>query len=150
MKIAEALLHRSYLKNKLASLRERIARNSLVQEGNEPHEDPNALIEEAFVVINEFEKLVTQINVANLDNRFDDGRTLTAVMAQRMALVDSHALVRTAIVATEKEPDRYSSREIKWLATVDVARLQRNSEDIARQVRELNVRIQEANWRFEI
>jgi len=50
----------------------------------------------------------------------------------------------------QKEPDRYSVREIKWIAAVDVSRLQKQSEDLAQQVRVLNGRIQETNWRVEI
>ncbi len=43
MKLAEALLLRGDIQKKLASLRERIGRNCLVQEGNAPHENPSAL-----------------------------------------------------------------------------------------------------------
>jgi len=55
-----------------------------------------------------------------------------------------------AIGATQKEPDRYSVREIKWVAAVDVAKLQKQSEDLARQIRELNAKIQETNWKIEL
>ena len=43
MKRAEALSLRGDIQKKLASLRERIGRNCLVQEGNAPHENPSAL-----------------------------------------------------------------------------------------------------------
>ena len=55
-----------------------------------------------------------------------------------------------AIGATQKEPDRYSVREIKWVAAVAVAKLQKQSEDLARQIRELNAKIQETNWKIEL
>lgn len=150
MKLAEALLLRGDLKRKIASLRDRIVRNSLTQEGSVPHEDPNELLGEAFGVIKHFEQLVAQINGANLKSTLSDGTTLTAAMARRDALIDSHALLHAAIEATEKEPDRYSTREIKWVSTVDVAKLQRQAEGIAQQVRELNARIQETNWQVEL
>ena len=44
MKLAEALLLRSDLQKKIASLKERIARYSVVQEGDRPAEDPKALL----------------------------------------------------------------------------------------------------------
>ena len=150
MKLAEALLLRGDLQKKLASLRERIVRNGLVQEGNAPHEDPNALLLEAAGVIDELEALVTSINVANLSNKLPDGRTLTAAIAHRDSLVQRHAMLQAAIGATQKEPDRYSVREIKWVAAVDVAKLQKQSEDLARQIRELNAKIQETNWKIEL
>jgi len=150
MKLAEALLLRGDLQKKLTSLRERIVRNGLVQEGNAPHEDPNALLLEAAGVIDELEALVTSINVANLSNKLPDGRTLTAAIAHRDSLVQRHAMLQAAIGATQKEPDRYSVREIKWVAAVDVAKLQKQSEDLARQIRELNAKIQETNWKIEL
>ena len=150
MKLAEALLLRGDMQKKVASLRERIVRNGLVQEGSTPLEDPNALLAEASAVVDDLEKLITSINVANLGNKLPDGRTLTAAIAHRDSLIQRHALLQAAIGATQKEPDRYSVREIKWVAAVDVAKLQKQSEDLAQQVRALNGRIQETNWQVEI
>jgi hypothetical protein len=150
MKLAEALLLRGDIQKKLASLRERIGRNALLQEGTAPHEDPNALLQEAMAVIGELEALVVRINVANLGNRLADGRTLTAAIAFRDSLMQRHALLQSAIAATQKEPDRYSVREIKWVAAVDVGSLQKQSEDLSRQIREINASIQETNWKIEV
>lgn len=150
MKLAEALLLRGDMQRKLAALRERIMRNVLVQEGNTPHEDPNKLIAEATAIVDEFEKLVGAINVANLRHKLPDGRTLTAAIAHRDALALRHSVLQTALAATNKEPDRYSVREIKWVAAIDVSKLQAQSEDLARQIRELNGRLQETNWQVEV
>jgi len=65
MKLAEALLLRGDLQKKLASLRERIVRNGLVQEGNAPHEDPNALLLEAAGVIDEHDSIIPHLTVAH-------------------------------------------------------------------------------------
>lgn len=43
MKLAEALLLRSDQQKQLASLKQRIEANVLIQEGDEPSEDPNVL-----------------------------------------------------------------------------------------------------------
>ncbi len=150
MKLAEALLLRGDLQKKMASLRERIARNGLVQEGNIPLEDPNGLLEEANAVILELEKIVLAINAANLTNRLPDGRSLTAAIAERDSLIQRHALLQTAIGSTQKEADRYSVREIKWVAVFDVKKLQKQSEDLAKHLRELNAKIQETNWQVAL
>lgn len=150
MKLAEALLLRGDVQKKLASLRERISRNVLLQEGNAPHEDPNALLQEAMMAIAELEALVVTINVANLGNRLPDGRSLTTAIAFRDSLMQRHAVLQSAIGATQKEPDRYSVREIKWVAAVDVGMLQKQSDELSRQIREINARIQESNWLIEI
>jgi hypothetical protein len=43
------------------------------------------------------------------------------------------------------EPDRYSMKEIRW-----VARLQKQSDDLAKQLREINAAIQGTNWQADI
>jgi hypothetical protein len=149
MKLAEALLLRGDIQKKLASLKDRIVRNTLVQEGNKPNEDPNLLLKEAAGVIDELEKLVVSINKANLKNNLPDGRSLTTAIAHRDSLTQRHSLLHAAIAATQKEPDRYSVREIKCPA-VEVAKLQKQSEDLAKTIRELNGLIQETNWKIEL
>lgn len=150
MKLAEALMVRGDLQKKLAALRERIVHNALVEEGTVPHEDPKKLLKEAAGVNDEFEKLVTAINAANLKHTLPDGRTLTAAIAHRDALTQWHSLLTAAIEAVQRDPDRYSMREIKWVSTLDMATLQRQREDVSKKIRELNARIQETNWRVEL
>ena len=150
MKIAEALVLRADIQKKLASLRQRIGNNSVVQEGSEPHEDPNQLLKEAFGVMKELRGLVGKINAANAAKTLPDGRTLTEAIAQRDELAQQHSLLQHAIEHTAKEPDRYSMKEIKWVACVDVRKLQRQSDDLARKIRELNHMIQETNWKKDL
>jgi ABC-type phosphate transport system auxiliary subunit len=150
MKLAEALLLRSDMKKKLASLRERIANNAVVQQGEKPHEDPAKLLKEAVGVLDELERLTLLVNAANLRAKLDDGRTLAQVLARRDHLAQQHALLQTAVNATKKEPDRYSLSEIKWVVALDVAKLQKQSDDLAGKLRELNARIQQANWQVDI
>lgn len=147
MKLAEALLLRADMQKKIASLRERIVANAVVQETDKPHEDPNVLMKEAFAVIDQLEELITKINKTNLKTKLADGRTLTDAIALRDTLKAQHSLVQAAIDGARKEPDRYGMREIKWVATVNVAKLQKQSDDLSKKIRELNARIQEANWK---
>ena len=150
MKIAEALILRSDMQKKLASLKQRIGNNVIVQEGDAPHEDPAALIAQAFAVQDELEKLVVNINQANQTHALADGRKLAVAVAQRDTLVARHALITHAVGSTAKEPDRYSMKEIKWKAVIKVAALQKQADDLAQAVREINVAIQEANWKAEL
>jgi hypothetical protein len=150
MKLAEALLLRSDIKKKLASLRERIAANAVVQEGEKPHEDPAKLIKEAVGVLDQLERLILAINAANLAHKIPDGRTLAQLIARRDKLVQQHSLLQVAVQGSKKEPDRYSMKEIKWVSKVDLAKLHKQSEDLARQIRELNALIQETNWQVEV
>lgn len=45
-----------------------------------------------------------------------------------------------------EQPERYSLREIKMTATVDIAQLRRTVDELARDRRELDVALQAANW----
>lgn len=150
MKLAEALMLRGDMQKKLASLRERLAANAVVQEGDQVHEDPEGLMKEAFGVLDELERLVYAINQANLKHQLPDGRNLTEAIARRDTLAQRHALIQSAIAASRKEPERYSVREIKWVATMEIAKLQRQLEDLAQNIRELNARIQETNWKVDL
>lgn len=65
MKLAEALLLRSDQQKKLASLKQRINANVLVQDGDEPSEDPNELIKQVFALIQESNQLICRIHLTN-------------------------------------------------------------------------------------
>jgi hypothetical protein len=150
MKLAEALLLRADLQKKSASLRERIVANAVVQEGEAPQEAPEELLHEVFGVLGELEDLVSRINRTNLSARLADGRTLTEAIARRDTLAQKHGLLTAAIAGCRKEPERYGIREIKWKAILDVAKLQKQADDLARSIRELNGAIQQANWVAEL
>jgi len=77
MKLAEALLLRADIQKKLASLRERIVANAVVQEKEKPHEDPNALMREACGAQDQLEKLVSKINETNLRSKLPDAERLS-------------------------------------------------------------------------
>jgi hypothetical protein len=150
MKLAEALIVRADTQKKLDSLRQRIGRNAVVQEGNQPHEDPNDLLREAFGVLHQLKELIQKINEANAANRLPDGRTITEAIAQRDELTQQHSILQHAITSSIRDPERYSMSEIKWVACIDVRSLQKQSDDIARHIRELNLFIQETNWKTDL
>ena len=150
MKLAEALLIRADQKKKILSLRERIAQNALAQEGDAPREDVATRITECCAVVAEQQALVLKIDAANAAARLPDGRPLTAVLAERDTLMQQHGILKNAVEATHKEADRYSMREIKWVPQIDVAATQKQMEDYSRKIRELNVLVQETNWRVEL
>lgn len=149
MKIAEALLQRGAAQKKLLSLKERISRNVLVQEGAPAAEDVAELLRQSEHVCAELEKLLSSINSANLSTKMPDGRTLTAGLARRDVILQHVSLLQSAIAATNA-PGRYSAREIKWVSVVNVADLQKQSDGLSAELRELNARIQETNWLTDI
>ncbi|KGH31205.1 MULTISPECIES: DIP1984 family protein [Comamonas] len=150
MKLAEALLLRADLKKKLASLRERIGRNALLQEGETPKEKVEDLLAEACSALQEQQSLVRRINAANESAKLPDGRLLADVLALRDTLIAQHSLLISTISATNKDVDRYSQREIKWVPQIQVASLQKQADDLSRKIREVNVAVQATNWQIDI
>lgn len=150
MKLAEALLLRSDQQKKLASLKQRINANVLVQEGDTPSEDPNELMQQVFALTHETQGLILQIHRTNAQATLSDGRLLLELLMQRDELVERHKIITGAIANTHREPDRYSAREIKWQKVIPVASLQKQADDISAKLRDLNITIQAANWQIDM
>ena len=150
MKLAEALLLRADVQKKLASLQARAQKYAVVQEGEQPAEDPKELLRQIDDVSADLERLIFGINEANLTHRLKSGKTLTETLAKRDVLVLRHSIIQSVAEACAKPPERYGVKEIRWVATVDVAKLQKQVDDLAKQIRELNGAIQEGNWQVEL
>lgn len=146
MKLGEALTRRGDLQTRVGELRNRMTQSARVQEGEKPHEDPAALLDEFDAVADELERLIGQINRANLTVRLPDGRTLTEALARRDSLTLRHQTLRALAEAAGEKHDRYSRSEIKIESTVPVAEIRQKADALARERRELDVAIQEANW----
>lgn len=150
MKLAEALLLRSDQQKKLASLKQRINANVLVQDGDEPSEDPNELIKQAFILTQESNQLIRQIHLTNAQAKLEDGKILLSLLSLRDSYAEQHKILINAIANTHREPDRYSSREIKWQKVIPVSNLQKQADDISAKLRDLNIKIQAANWQIDL
>jgi methyl-accepting chemotaxis protein len=150
MKLAEALLLRADIQKKLASLQARAQRYAVVQEGEEPAEDPAAILDQVEVVADEFKRLVFAINRANLRHKIASGETLTEALAKRDSLVLRHGILTGVVDVCAKPPDRYGVKEIRWVRTVDVVDLQSRVDTLAKEIRELNAAIQQAGWEVEL
>ena len=149
MKLAEAILLRADIQKKIESLRERITKNTLIQDGEQPSEDPNALLREALSAIGQLKDLVLTINEANLKGQTARKRSLTAALADRDGLIQKHSLLQSAASSATKPPERYGAKEIRWVKTIDVKVLQDQADDVAKELREVNAEIQAANWQID-
>jgi hypothetical protein len=146
--IGEALTTRSDLQKRIAQLEERLRASVLVQEGEEPPEDPEQLLTELADLCDELERLIAQINHANAATRLSTGETVTEALARRDVLGLRSGALRSAIrAATERGLfGRYSRSEIRMVRRVRVSELQAQVDAQAREQRELNTRLQEHNW----
>ena len=150
MLLAEALIERADAQRRLADLRQRIAANALVQEGEEPAEDPNALLDEAARLIDRVQELLVAVNATNSATRLPDGTTVTEALAQRDALSLRARLLVDAAKAAANRTGRYGLKEIRDVAVLDVADLRGRADALVAGRRELDVRLQRVNWATEL
>ncbi len=150
MKLAEALILRADTRKRIEQLRERLAGNIQVQEGSDPHEDPQALLEELPRLVREFTDLVKRINQTNAATPFEPGVTLTDALAERDALAIERSVLTSAIQSVAQPVNRYMRSELRSITTVNVGQLQKQADDLARRYRELDTRIQAMNWAVDV
>ena len=151
MKLAEALIQRADHQKRIEQLKQRIINNAKVQEGDKPAEDPNDLLAEVERIAAELVVLIQRINRTNAATPLaPDAVTIADAIARRDSLRLRHAVYTAAAEAAVIRQDRYSKSEVRFRSTVDVAEMQRTADDLARQIRELDTRIQEANWRIDL
>lgn len=149
MKLAEALILRADLQKRLLQLRERLELNARVQEGEQPAEDPAALLKELDALLAEQEDLIRRINLTNARTEAG-GELLTALLARRDCLTEKISMLRDFLNTASNITGRTSRMEIKIHSTVPVAELRKQVDSLSKQLRELDIRIQSANWTAEL
>lgn len=154
MKLAEALSLRATAARRIEQLRSRIVSNARYQEGEDPAEDAAALLNEAGEVLGEYESLIRRINRTNAAAAIEGAGTLTDALARRDALRLRHyVLTAAADAAAGVNQSGYSRQlrsELKMLSALPVAELRTQADEVARELRELDVRIQRSNWEVEL
>lgn len=150
MKLAEALILRADCQKRFEQLKVRIVRSAKVQEGDEPAENPNALLVELEGVSNELSSLIKSINRTNSTTLLQEGQTLSDALAERDVLALRREVYSYLAQAASVTQERYSKSEVKFKSTVSVAGIQKRADELAKAYRELDARIQETNWKTEL
>lgn len=150
MKLAEALLLRSEYQTKIETLQHRIITNLKVQEGEKAHEDPQELLNEAFLLNDELCVLVKKINACNNTATLPDGRTLAVALVDRDALMKKRSLLASIASAASEKDYRLTHTEVKMLLTLPIGSVQKQIDDISKQFRELDTQIQGLNWTVDL
>lgn len=155
MKLAEALSMRSAVLRQLEALRTRIADNARYQEGEEPAEDAAALLIDAEAAVQEWQRLIQAINRTNATTDMGPDGTLTDALGRRDALRWRRHLLTTAADAAagsgkQQGYARQLRSELKMVAALPVSELRARADQAARDLRELDVRIQQKNWETDL
>ena len=150
MKLAEALILRADAQKRIEQLRERLELSAKVQEGEQPPENPRDLLEEVERISTNLLDLVRRINKTNSTTPFGDNMTLSDALSQRDVLMLTRGVYASLAQAASVGQSRYSRSEVKYYSTVNVSDIQKRVDDLSRQHRELDAKIQEANWKTEL
>jgi len=150
MKLAEALIQRADAQKRIEQLKARIVRNARVQEGEEPAENPAALLEELERIAANLAELIKRINRTNAQTLIAGGKTLSDALAERDILLVRRAAYQDLAQAASVSQDRYMRSELKFKSTVPVPDMQSRADDLARLHRELDAMIQQTNWNTEL
>ena len=150
MKLANALSQRSELQTRIRQLESRLNNNALVQEGEQPAEDPAELLKELEADYARLEELISAINRTNNSTKLEGGSTLSDLLAKRDCLKGKLSVLRGFLDNASAQVRRHSASEIKIKSTVNVRELQRQADGLSRELRELEETIQEKNWTTEL
>ncbi|MFF7291542.1 DIP1984 family protein [Microbacterium sp. NPDC008134] len=148
MKLAEALTARADLQRRIEQLRARITANARFQEGEEPSEDASALIVDAESDLARLRDLIRRINATNARLDLGADGTMTDALATRDVLRLRHSLLADAAASASGNMQfpRQMRSELRQISALPVAELRANADRVAQELRELDNRIQQANW----
>ena len=95
------------------------------------------------------ETLAAQINLTN-SRTLIDGESMTCCLARRDARRQQLQLLRSFLDTASSLSDRARMSEIKIVSTVNVAALQKDLDQKSKALRELDGKIQAANWSTDL
>lgn len=150
MKLAEALIARADYQKRIQQLKKRISVNVKTQEGEEPAENPNALLTELSEIMSELTDLIKRINKTNCAIQFDENRTLADALTERDQIWDKRLILARVAEEASVRNDRYSRTEIKMISTVEVATIQKQVDQLSKAFREMDTTIQGLNWTTDL
>ena len=149
MKLAEALQERADLNRAIEQLRSRFNYNVLVQEGEEPAENPEKLKREMDAALERLAYLIAQINKTNCATMVD-GHTLTELIAKKDVLALKISTYKDIAYAGSQTAYRARNTEIKIKAAISVADWQAAIDKMSKELRLLDNKLQESNWKTEL
>ncbi len=148
-KLAEALQERADLNRAIEQLRSRFNYNVLVQEGEEPAENPEKLKRELDAALERLAYLIAQINKTNCATMVD-GHTLTELIAKKDVLALKISTYKDIAYAGSQTAYRARNTEIKIKAAISVADWQAAIDKMSKELRLLDNKLQESNWKTEL
>lgn len=149
MKLAEALQERADLNRRIEQLKSRLSNNAIVQEGEKPAENPKDLLDEFNSSITKLQDLIVRINLTNCKTTVN-GQSLTELIAQKDCLSIKLCTYHELVSQASQLARRATRTEIKIVSTVNVKEIQKSVDELSKELRLLDNKIQETNWNIEL
>ena len=149
IKLAEALQERADLNRKIEELKNRLNNCVLVQEGEEPAEEPAELLQALGAAAARLEQLMAAINLTNSRTKAN-GVTLTRLIARKDALNVQLSAYRDLGYTAGQGTHRARGTEIRVKALLKASELQKKADSIAKEIRQLDNLLQETNWKTKL
>ena len=150
MKLAEALILRADAQKRIEQLKQRLANSAKVQQGDESPENPQELLVELERAFSTLADLIKRINKTNSATGFDADKTLSDVLAERDVLMAKRNAYSQLVGAASIVQNVYSRSEVKFVRTIDVSEVQKQADELSKNYRELDSRIQQLNWQTDL
>lgn len=149
MKLAEALIRRSDLNRRIQETTARLYANLQVEEGEEPNEDPKALLDEVTHMQDELRELIDRINRTNHLTPFMGSHTIAEALVQR-DYQDQRAKFLLSLAQQSqrqrREPRFGDEEPIRYVPLLDHKELRKEADTIAAVRRAVDVKLQQLNW----
>jgi len=127
-----------------------MVRCARVQEGERPAEDTDELLKESERLFARLFELISAVNRTNSRTAFDGARTISDAIAQRDVIGKRRDYLSSITEAATTRQDRYSKSEVKFVTPFPVASLQKLIDQLSKQFREVDTKIQELNWNTDL
>ena len=150
MKLAEALLERKSIKQKVDNLQQQLEENAMVQEGDAPAEAPETLLAELGDAIARLELLIKGINAANNVATLPNGSTVAEAIVRRDMLKLQRQALERIVEATSTRHLRYGRNEVRFVRTLKAADVRRDIDRLSQEWRDLDAQIQAKNWLTDV
>ena len=145
MKLAEALVLRADGQKRIEQLQQRLIQNAKVQADDQPAENPEILQQELEQLAQELVLLIQRINRTNSRTELEAGMSIADALAARDVTKLKSDIYRNLAQAAIVKQDRQAKSEIKFQSTIQVAEVQRKADQLAKEHRQLDTRVQQAN-----
>lgn len=121
-----------------------------MQEGDStPAESPDELKETLIGLYEKLSTLIVKINRANMENLIED-KTLMELIAVRDKSIAAAELLHGLAEAATPRPERFSRNEIRYVPAIDINSVRREADAYSKIAREIDNKIQAANWSIEV